>query len=95
MLHIAALLHPDVKNERIFGFAEPKSANTILKMYKELYPSREFADQDPEEEEDDSVVEEKDRAEELLKWLTGKEWTRMKDSLKEVGDYLVEHEKAG
>ncbi|KAG9945552.1 NAD(P)-binding protein, partial [Aureobasidium melanogenum] len=95
LLHIAALLHPDVKNERIFGFAEPKSANTILKMYKELYPSREFADQDPEEEEDDSVVEEKDRAEELLKWLTGKEWTRMKDSLKEVGDYLVEHEKAG
>ncbi|KAH0162647.1 NAD(P)-binding protein, partial [Aureobasidium melanogenum] len=95
LLHIAALLHPDAKNERIFGFAEPKNANAILRLYKELYPSREFADEDPEEEEDLDVVEEKDRAEELLRWLAGKEWTRMKDSLKEVGDYLIEHEKTG
>ncbi|KAK6002548.1 hypothetical protein QM012_001298 [Aureobasidium pullulans] len=95
LLHVAALLHPDVKNERIFGFAEPKNANSILRTYKELYPNRKFAEEDPEEGEDLGVVEQKDRAEELLKWIAGKEWTRMKESCKEVGDYLIEHEKTG
>ncbi|CAD0114751.1 unnamed protein product, partial [Aureobasidium uvarum] len=95
LLHIAALLHPAVKSQRVFGFAEPKNANAILKVFKELYPNREFADEDPEEGEDLAVIEEKDNAEELLRWVAGKEWTRMRESLKEIGDYLVEHEKSG
>lgn len=93
LLHVAALLHPDVQSERIFGFAEPKNANAMLKLYKGLYPSRKFAEEDPEEGEDLAVVVERDRAEELLGWIAGKKWTRMKDSLKEVGDYLIAHEK--
>ena len=93
LLHIAALLHPDVQNERIFGYAEPKNANAILRKYKELYPNREFADEDPEEGEDLEVIEEKARAQELLQWIAGKNWTSMKERCKEVVDYLIEHEK--
>ncbi|KAI4723289.1 aldehyde reductase II [Aureobasidium sp. EXF-10727] len=90
LLHIAALLHPSVQSQRVFGFAEPKTANAILKGFKELYPDREFADEDPEEGEDLAVIEEKDAAEELLRWVAGKGWTRMRESLKEIGDYLIE-----
>jgi nucleoside-diphosphate-sugar epimerase len=95
LLHVATLLHPDVKNERIFGFAEPKTANDILRILKELYPQREFAEEDPSEGEDLVEVVEKERAEELLGWVAGgKKWTILRESVKEVGDYLIEHEKS-
>ncbi|KAI5249989.1 aldehyde reductase II [Aureobasidium subglaciale] len=94
LLHVVALLHPEVKQERIFGFAEPKNANAVLKIWGELYPEREFAEQDPEEGDDLAVIEQKGRAEELLKWVKGKGWTGLRESLKEVGDYLIEHEKS-
>ncbi|CAD0096926.1 unnamed protein product [Aureobasidium mustum] len=44
--------HQGWPSSRIFGYAEPKNANGILRRYKELYPNREFADEDPEEGED-------------------------------------------
>jgi nucleoside-diphosphate-sugar epimerase len=94
LLHVAALLHPNVRNQRIFGLAEPKNANDILRILKELYPQRSFAEEDPDEGQDLVKVVEKDRAEELLVWIAGKKWTSLRDSVKEVGDYLIAHEKS-
>lgn len=92
-LHVAALLRPDVVSERVFAYAEPKNSNVVLAIFRELYPDRKFIEDDPNEGRDLAVIEQKDRAEELLRWVAGKGWTGMKESFKEMGDYWIEHEK--
>lgn len=44
LLHISALIHSDVKTERLFGFAEPWSYNKMMDIWRKLYPEREFPD---------------------------------------------------
>lgn len=89
MLHVAALLHPDVDGERIFGFAFPKNLTTIIQYLRELYPDKTFPDPPAGDKEYLGKVEGQARAEELLKWVKGSGWTGFKESLKEVGDTLL------
>lgn len=44
LIHVGALLHPDVKNERLFAFAEPQNWNTVIDTLKKLYPQQKFSD---------------------------------------------------
>jgi len=39
-LHVAALVKPDVKGERVFGFAWPKNWHDFGRVLKEAYPER-------------------------------------------------------
>ncbi|KAL8724254.1 MAG: hypothetical protein Q9181_006908 [Wetmoreana brouardii] len=41
-LHVAALIDPDVENQRILAFAHPFNFNDILRILRKLYPSKEF-----------------------------------------------------
>jgi hypothetical protein len=89
LLHVAALLSPDAKSERVFGYAYPKNWTNTLQYFNELYPERTFWDAPENEAEDKANVTARGRAEELLKWISGKGWTSFKDSLKLVTDTLV------
>lgn len=41
-LHVAALLDPEVKNERILAFAHPYNWNDILAVLRKIYPNKLF-----------------------------------------------------
>ncbi|KAE9363654.1 NAD(P)-binding protein [Stipitochalara longipes BDJ] len=51
-IHVAALINPEIQNERIIAFAEPYNANDILKILRTLRPDHEF----PEDFVDDNVL---------------------------------------
>jgi len=88
-LHVAALLHPDVKNERVFAYAFPKNNTNTVKYLKELYPERTFPDPPENEGENLYKITARDRAEELLRWTGAGGWTSYKDSIKLVCDTLI------
>ncbi|GAB7341869.1 hypothetical protein MBLNU457_g0187t1 [Dothideomycetes sp. NU457] len=90
-LHVAALLHPDVKGERVFAFAEAKNAERTVAVLSKAFPERRF-ELKGGMGEDLSVIEGKERAEELLKWLGRKGWVGMEESYRETGLALLERE---
>ncbi|KDN70445.1 putative aldehyde reductase, partial [Colletotrichum sublineola] len=42
LLHVAAVVHPNVQSERVFAFAEPVNADGVLNVLRKLYSSRSF-----------------------------------------------------
>jgi nucleoside-diphosphate-sugar epimerase len=80
-LHIAALLNPDVKGERLFGYAEPFNYNDLVKTLRKLHPDHKFPDEIDGIGRDMSTVP-NGRAEELLKPFGLEGWTRLEASLK-------------
>jgi len=82
MVHVAALIYSDVQNERLFTFAYPYNWNDIFAVFRKLYPDRKFHDDIPGLGRDLSKVT-NERAEELLKRLSGHGWTSLEDTIKE------------
>ncbi|KNG84875.1 aldehyde reductase II [Aspergillus nomiae NRRL 13137] len=80
-VHVAALIYPDVQNERLFAFAHPYTWNDILAVLRRLYPQRKFVKDIPNIGEDMSKVANQ-RAEELLKRISGLPgWTSLEQSI--------------
>lgn len=52
LLHVAALIDPEIKDTRIVAFAEPFNWNKVLATFKRLAPERRWAEEDPSVEED-------------------------------------------
>lgn len=42
LLHIAGLVDPDVKGERLFGFAWKKRWTDVIPMLQKMYPEHKF-----------------------------------------------------
>jgi nucleoside-diphosphate-sugar epimerase len=82
-VHVAALIYSDVQGERLFTFAHPYTWNSILAVFRKLYPKRKFIDDLPDLGKDLSKVA-NERAEELLKRFGLPEWTSLEDSVKAV-----------
>ncbi|KAF2175740.1 NAD(P)-binding protein [Zopfia rhizophila CBS 207.26] len=81
-LHLGAAVHPEVKAERVFGFAEPYNWSQVLEILKSAYPEKKFADELPRSGKDLSHPP-KERSEWLLKEMgQGGGYTGLKDSLK-------------
>lgn len=84
LVHVAALIYEDVRNERLFAFAHPYSWNDILAILRKHYPSKEFIDDMPNLGEDKSRVANQ-RAEALLKRFTGLPgWTSLEQTIKDA-----------
>ncbi|KAL6355759.1 hypothetical protein LRP88_09342 [Fusarium phalaenopsidis] len=80
ILHVAAAVHPDVKGERIFAFAEPFNWDKVLDILRKQNPGVKFinnfqADQDLTE------IKPKARAEQLLRDLGRPGWTSLEDGI--------------
>ena len=87
-VHVAALIFPDVKGERLFSFAYPYTWNDILAIFRKLYPQKEFMVDIPDLGRDMSKVA-NGRAEELVKRLGRPGWASLEESVKAVADTIV------
>ncbi|CAN8096001.1 unnamed protein product [Discula destructiva] len=89
MLHVAAMLHPDVQGERVFGYAFKKNLTNTLQLLRELYPQRKLMDPPENEGEFEANILGRPRAEEVLQWVKGSGWASYKESLKKACDTWV------
>ncbi|RFU77475.1 cinnamoyl- reductase [Trichoderma arundinaceum] len=81
-LHVAALLDPNVKGERIFAFAREYNWTDVLTILRKLRPDQHFPDNPENEGRDYTEVTPRDRAEKLLQGFYGQTgWTSLEDSL--------------
>lgn len=88
LLHVAAVIHPDVQSERVFAFAAPVNADEVLAILRQLYPSRSFPD-NFRAEQDCSEIEPRKRAEALLRDMGRDGWTSLADSIRRNTEDLV------
>ena len=79
-LHVAALVDPDVENERILAFAYPFDCNDILACLRRLYPDKEFPE-DIEDQSRDLSKLDNSRGEELLKRFGRSGWTGLEETI--------------
>ncbi|KAI1465438.1 aldehyde reductase [Daldinia caldariorum] len=89
-LHVAALIYSDVVDERLFGFAYPFNVNDVIRTLKALYPKHKFGEEIADVGRDLCSVT-NERAEELLRRLTGHGWTSLVDSLRDTAEALGIH----
>ncbi|KAK5049350.1 hypothetical protein LTR84_004279 [Exophiala bonariae] len=94
-LHVAALLHPDVKGERIFAYNTPFNWNTVLGAFRKLYPERTFRDDEPGLWDDLSIVEPAKRAEALLREMGREGFTGLEESLRRNVQEIVDADGSG
>ncbi|KAF2111662.1 dihydroflavonol-4-reductase [Lophiotrema nucula] len=88
LLHVGALIYEDVKSERLFGFTQPFNWNDILGIYRKLYPDKTFHE-DFEGLGEDRLKVPNQRAEEVLRWVKGRGWTRLEESVQEMAKAFV------
>ena len=79
-LHVAALIDPEVKEERILAFAHPYNWNAILACLREIYPEKKLP-KDLENEPKDLSTLDNSRGAYLLKKFGRPGFTSMKDSI--------------
>jgi hypothetical protein len=93
LVHVSALIHEDVKSERLLAFAEPFNWTEVLGIYRDLYPERQFPEAAEGEGVDKSVVR-NERAEDVLKWVKpeGKGWDGLEGALKEMSAQWISDE---
>ncbi|OOQ90562.1 cinnamoyl-CoA reductase [Penicillium brasilianum] len=84
-LHVAALLSPSVKFERIFAFAAPQNWTEIIRILRTLRPDNPSIPQEPEAEGQDlRIVAPSRRAEEILKsFFDRRGWVSLEESIAE------------
>ncbi|KAL2825840.1 hypothetical protein BDW59DRAFT_161506 [Aspergillus cavernicola] len=80
-LHVIALAHPDVQEERIFAVTAPFSINDIVAILRKLYPKRKWEDLQ-EDEQDLCVFDGVQRAEQLLAEAYGAGFIGLEESVK-------------
>ena len=81
-VHVAAL-YDDVRGERLFTFAYPYNWNDIFAVFRKLFPDEAGKWEDiPDLPRDLSTVT-NERAEELLKRISGHGWTSLEETIKQ------------
>lgn len=82
-IHLAALLFPDVKNERVFAVNAPYNASTLRYFLQALYPDKPLQGERELQDlsEDLTVFREAGRAEALLRRMGRLGWTNIQDSI--------------
>lgn len=89
-LHLAALLFPNVRNERIFAVSIPWTRASINQILSRLFPERmkalkkegEAVQRESEESMDLTVFKDVERAEELLKRMGRQGWRDLEGSVR-------------
>jgi nucleoside-diphosphate-sugar epimerase len=84
-LHVAALVDPETSNERLWGFAEAYNWNSVLTVFRKIFPERKFVDDIEGLSVDESVIS-TESALKALKDVYGQSgWTSLETSLKDTG----------
>ncbi|OAQ64093.1 aldehyde reductase protein [Pochonia chlamydosporia 170] len=80
-LHVAALLHPQIKDERIFAYAAPYTWRDVQTKLSELYPNKSFVPEIEPSKLERSHIELAEKAEVLLKEMGREGWTSLEETL--------------
>jgi len=91
LLHIAALILPEIKNERIFAFGHPYDWNQILDIFKKMYPERKFLNSVPDAGKDVGKVP-NERAAEILRQMGRPGFESMEESIRKAVQPVLEAE---
>jgi hypothetical protein len=81
ILHLIALINPDVKSERVFAYAEPWNWNQMLAIFRKNFPDKKFHDDFPGIGKDITTIAQRDRAVGLLKEFGRDGFTGLEESL--------------
>ncbi|OCL12913.1 flavonol reductase [Glonium stellatum] len=81
-LHVAALIDPDVKNERIFAYGYPYNWNLVLSILRKLSPNHQFPEDMKDDSKDVSRILRRGRAEEILRKNFGCGFTTVEETVK-------------
>ena len=81
-IHIAALLHPDVANERILAYGHPFNWNAVLACLRTLFPDKKFPEDIKDEPRDLSRVD-NSRGAFLLQQLGQPGWTGFEQTIRD------------
>lgn len=82
-LHVAGLLDPNVKDQRIFGLVQEFNWTDVFAILRKLRPELQLPKLPENEARDYTEVLPKDKAEKLLRDFFGQPgWTSLEDSLK-------------
>ncbi|RDL33753.1 NAD(P)-binding Rossmann-fold containing protein [Venustampulla echinocandica] len=82
LVHVAALINPEVANERILAMAEPFNCNDILRIFRKLRPDHKFIDDYQDDSVRDRSTVSNERAVKLLKYMGKDGWTSLEESIK-------------
>ncbi|KAK7559434.1 aldehyde reductase [Phyllosticta citricarpa] len=80
-LHLAGLIHPDVKGERLWAWDKPCNWNDLLAVFRKHFPDRQFIDDVPGVYHDPAVNQPTQRAIEILKAFGRPGMAEMEDSI--------------
>ncbi|KAK8875308.1 NAD-dependent epimerase/dehydratase terH [Apiospora arundinis] len=85
-LHVAAVLDPGVKGDRLIAAAEPFNINVVLAILRRQYPDRQFMDDLPSQGELClATIEDEDRQLGLLKkWSGRNKWISLEKGVQEA-----------
>ncbi|GKZ20832.1 hypothetical protein AbraIFM66951_004099 [Aspergillus brasiliensis] len=82
LLHVAGLIHPDVKNERLFAFGNPFTWNEVVSIFRKAFPNHELPRELPGTGETFHYEIGPDaRAQDLLKAMGKPGWSTLEDTL--------------
>ncbi|KPI43391.1 Aldehyde 2 [Cyphellophora attinorum] len=81
LIHVAAVLDPEIKNARLQSWGLSTHWNDILALLREFRPERKFVDDYPERTEIRVSVDQSDALAILKKWGGQSEWTPLRDSV--------------
>jgi nucleoside-diphosphate-sugar epimerase len=89
MVHVAAILDPEIKGERLFCWSKPITLNDILATLRRMYPSHQFIDDLPDQErpritKDDSLI-----LSLLKKWADRDDWISLEETIRDGMEEVV------
>ena len=83
MIHVAAVLDPEVKNARLQSWGHSTHWNDILAILRKLRPQKEFIEDYPDPQHLKISVDQSDSVALLKKWFGKDGWTSLEDSVSE------------
>lgn len=83
IMHVAAVLDPEVSNERIYAWAKPFNWNDVLAILRKLFPNKTFVDDLPDMGQLVGKVDDELGLKLIKRWGKQDRWTPLEQSVKE------------
>ncbi|KAK3687074.1 hypothetical protein LTR37_019188 [Vermiconidia calcicola] len=81
LLHVAALILPEVSGQRIFAASTPWNIQSLVQLLRGLYPHKNIGGEIPDLGVDQTVFTDAGKAEELLRRMGKQGWTDLETSV--------------
>lgn len=89
LIHLAALIDPDVKEARIQAWCTPFNWNDILAMWRTQYPHKKFMEDLPNMGKVNAKIDDTEALKLLKKWGGQDGWISLTDGFQETLDSVL------